>query len=170
MLSPWFMLCCLPLHCPTWWRGTTKRVCVWGVSPISSSWTSWIGTVPTLMLAYNIMPTRRGLSEAWGIFQVDSMQVRLSADSCQGTSLPAQEVCSERAAMDIVKSGSWKGREAARASPAWAAECKERAHWKAPSWRDKANGGRERRWFLKHFLGQGWGDSDVWCKYSLQNK
>lgn len=149
MLFLWFMLFCPPLCCPTRWRGKNRRVC--GVSPVSSSWTSWIETAPTLMLAYNIMPTKRGflrclkrgvsemlkatlflLEEGWGIFQVDSMQIRLSADPCKRTSLPAQEVCSERAAMDIVKSSSWKGREAARASPAWAAEGKEREHMGKP--------------------------------------
>lgn len=91
------------------------------------------------MLAYKIKATKKEFSEmlkatlflleeAWRIFQVDSMQIRLSTDTCKGTSLPAQEVCSERAAVDVVKSSSWKGREAARATPSWAAEGKETEH------------------------------------------
>lgn len=149
------------LCCSTWWRGTTRRVCVCGVSPVSSSWTGWIEIVPTLMLAYNIMPTKRGFSEmlkatlflldkAWGIFQVDSMQIRLSADTCKGTSLPAQEVCSERAAMDIVKSTMERkgSRQSISCLSCWGQG--EEAHGKASSWRDKANGGRKGTWLLKY--------------------
>lgn len=177
MLFPSFILCCPLLCCPTRWRGTTRRVCVCGISPVISSWTSWIGTASTLMLAYNIMPTKRGFSEmlkatlfwleeAWGIFQVNSVQIRLSAVTCKGTFLPAQEVCSERAAMDIVKSSSWKGREAARASSAWVDEGRGGSMWESPIM--ESNSGRKRSWLLKHFLGQGWRNSDIWHKPSLK--
>lgn len=37
LLLPQFMLCGPPLCCPTRWRGTARRVCVCGVSPVGSS-------------------------------------------------------------------------------------------------------------------------------------